>query len=80
MSLQLGHQYEDGDRTADQRAEQPGLAEASPEQCWHMPAGGAFIGWFCLRPEAQGPLGEVELGYRLRQAAWGKGKEQWERP
>lgn len=35
--------------------------------------GGAFIGWFCLRPEPQGPLDEVELGYRLRQAAWGKG-------
>ncbi|MER5473058.1 GNAT family N-acetyltransferase [Streptomyces sp. NPDC002935] len=34
---------------------------------------GAFIGWFCLRPEPQGPLDEVELGYRLRQAAWGKG-------
>lgn len=36
-------------------------------------AGGAFIGWFCLRPEPEGPLDEVELGYRLRQAAWGKG-------
>ena len=35
--------------------------------------GGAFIGWFCLRPERQGPLDEAELGYRLRQAAWGKG-------
>ncbi|MBV2355917.1 GNAT family N-acetyltransferase [Streptomyces sp. J2-1] len=35
--------------------------------------GGAFIGWFILRPEAEGPLDEVELGYRLRQAAWGKG-------
>ncbi len=35
--------------------------------------GGAFIGWFCLRPEPQGPLDEAELGYRLRQAAWGKG-------
>ncbi|MFF9151649.1 GNAT family N-acetyltransferase [Streptomyces sp. NPDC014846] len=35
--------------------------------------GGAFIGWFCLRPESQGPLDEAELGYRLRQAAWGKG-------
>jgi len=36
-------------------------------------AGGAFIGWFHLRPEPGGPLDEVELGYRLRQAAWGKG-------
>jgi RimJ/RimL family protein N-acetyltransferase len=35
--------------------------------------GGAFIGWFCLRPEPGGPLDEVELGYRLRKAAWGKG-------
>jgi RimJ/RimL family protein N-acetyltransferase len=36
-------------------------------------AGGAFIGWFCLRPERDGPLDEAELGYRLRQVAWGKG-------
>lgn len=36
-------------------------------------AGGAFLGWFCLRPEPDGPLDEVELGYRLRQAAWGGG-------
>ncbi len=35
--------------------------------------GEAFIGWFCLRPKADGPLDEAELGYRLRQAAWGKG-------
>jgi RimJ/RimL family protein N-acetyltransferase len=35
--------------------------------------GDAFIGWFILRPEADGPLDEVELGYRLRQPAWGKG-------
>lgn len=34
---------------------------------------GAFIGWFCLRPRRDGPLDEVELGYRLRQAAWGQG-------
>ena len=34
---------------------------------------GAFIGWFCLRPERSGPLDQVELGYRLRRAAWGKG-------
>lgn len=36
-------------------------------------ASGAFLGWFCLRPERDGPLDEVELGYRLRQAAWGSG-------
>jgi RimJ/RimL family protein N-acetyltransferase len=34
---------------------------------------GAFVGWFCLRPERGGPTDEVELGYRLRQDAWGKG-------
>ena len=34
---------------------------------------GAFIGWFCLRPERAGPLDVVELGYRLRRDAWGKG-------
>lgn len=36
-------------------------------------ASDAFIGWFCLRPERDGPLDEPELGYRLRQAAWGRG-------
>ena len=39
----------------------------------HEKDGGAFVGWFCLRPERDGPLDEVELGYRLRQDAWGKG-------
>ncbi|MFJ9417795.1 GNAT family N-acetyltransferase [Streptomyces sp. NPDC101227] len=39
----------------------------------HEKDGGAFIGWFLLRPEPAGPRDEVELGYRLRQAAWGKG-------
>ncbi|MFG1925450.1 GNAT family N-acetyltransferase [Cryptosporangium sp. NPDC048952] len=34
---------------------------------------GAFVGWFLLRPEQGGPLDEVELGYRLRRAEWGKG-------
>ena len=34
---------------------------------------GAFVGWFCLRPERSGPLDQVELGYRLRRAAWGRG-------
>ncbi len=34
---------------------------------------GTFVGWFILRPEMDGPLDEVELGYRLRQAAWGQG-------
>lgn len=39
----------------------------------HERDGGAFIGWFILRPEPDGPLDEVELGYRLRRLAWGKG-------
>lgn len=39
----------------------------------HEKEGGAFIGWFILRPKPEGPLDEVELGYRLRQAAWGVG-------
>ncbi|CAG6395039.1 N-acetyltransferase [Actinacidiphila cocklensis] len=39
----------------------------------HERDGGAFIGWFCLRPEPGGPRDEAELGYRLRQAYWGRG-------
>lgn len=39
----------------------------------HERDSGAFIGWFCLRPERGGPADEVELGYRLRREAWGKG-------
>jgi RimJ/RimL family protein N-acetyltransferase len=36
-------------------------------------ATGEFLGWFSFRPpEGAGP-GEVELGYRLRKAAWGQG-------
>jgi RimJ/RimL family protein N-acetyltransferase len=36
-------------------------------------ASGEFLGWFHFRPlEGAGP-GEVELGYRLRKAAWGQG-------
>jgi RimJ/RimL family protein N-acetyltransferase len=34
----------------------------------------AFAGWIGIRPPADGrPDGEVELGYRLRRAAWGRG-------
>lgn len=38
-------------------------------------AGGAFVGWFELRPDPdQDPEGRAaELGYRLRRAAWGRG-------
>lgn len=32
-----------------------------------------FIGWFELRQHEGRPTGEVELGYRLRRAAWGNG-------
>lgn len=36
-------------------------------------ASGAFLGWFHFRPAPGGGLDEVELGYRLRRSAWGKG-------
>ncbi|WP_329251520.1 GNAT family N-acetyltransferase [Actinoallomurus sp. NBC_01490] len=35
---------------------------------------GRFLGWFHFRPRKTGPRdGEIELGYRLRRSAWGKG-------
>jgi len=34
---------------------------------------GDFLGWFHFRPRPQDPVHEPELGYRLHQAAWGKG-------
>lgn len=34
---------------------------------------GDFIGWFHLRPGADCPADEPELGYRLRRCAWGRG-------
>jgi len=34
---------------------------------------GRFVGWFHFRPAEDAPAGEVELGYRLRRSAWGKG-------
>jgi RimJ/RimL family protein N-acetyltransferase len=34
---------------------------------------GDFLGWFELRPPEGGGPEEVELGYRLRKSAWGKG-------
>jgi RimJ/RimL family protein N-acetyltransferase len=33
---------------------------------------GGFVGWFHLRPEHEPPY-EMELGYRLKRSAWGKG-------
>lgn len=34
---------------------------------------GRFVGWFHFRPAKDAPPHEVELGYRLHKAAWGKG-------
>jgi RimJ/RimL family protein N-acetyltransferase len=35
---------------------------------------GEFLGWFHFRPPRNEPRdGEIELGYRLRRPAWGKG-------
>lgn len=39
----------------------------------HDKDGDGFIGWFQLRAEREGPLDEVELGYRLRRESWGRG-------
>jgi RimJ/RimL family protein N-acetyltransferase len=36
-------------------------------------ATGEFVGWFALDPPDGGKGDEVELGYRLRKSAWGKG-------
>jgi RimJ/RimL family protein N-acetyltransferase len=34
---------------------------------------GEFLGWFAFHPSETGGPEEVELGYRLRRSAWGKG-------
>jgi RimJ/RimL family protein N-acetyltransferase len=34
---------------------------------------GQFVGWFHFRPAADADPDEIELGYRLRKSAWGKG-------
>lgn len=34
---------------------------------------GEFLGWFHLRPGHGEDVGDLELGYRLRRAAWNKG-------
>jgi RimJ/RimL family protein N-acetyltransferase len=31
------------------------------------------VGWFHFRPAKGAPAEEIELGYRLRKSAWGKG-------
>ena len=43
--------------------------------CWAAiaKATGDFLGWFHFGPPAGAGSDEAELGYRLRQAAWGKG-------
>lgn len=38
---------------------------------WAAEEGGKVIGWFHLRPAHD--TGELELGYRLRKDAWGRG-------
>jgi RimJ/RimL family protein N-acetyltransferase len=34
---------------------------------------GRFVGWFHFRPAEGAQSDEIELGYRLRRSAWGKG-------
>jgi RimJ/RimL family protein N-acetyltransferase len=34
---------------------------------------GQFLGWFHFRPHKNERDGDIELGYRLRRSAWGKG-------
>jgi len=44
--------------------------------CWAAEerGGGAFAGWFALRPASStGLAGGTELGYRLRPTVWGRG-------
>lgn len=36
-------------------------------------ATGEFLGWFHFRPGPDGDITNIDLGYRLRRAAWGKG-------
>lgn len=36
-------------------------------------ASGDFLGWFSFKPPEGGDLNNIELGYRLRKSAWGKG-------
>lgn len=45
-----------------------------PQGCWaaHLLADNQFIGWFHLRADRIEPE-EMELGYRLRRSAWGRG-------
>ncbi|WP_374982627.1 GNAT family N-acetyltransferase [Streptomyces fradiae] len=40
---------------------------------WAAREGGVFLGWFELRPVREDSADTLELGYRLRRAAWGAG-------
>jgi RimJ/RimL family protein N-acetyltransferase len=48
--------------------------QSPPRGFWaaHLRDTAVFIGWFHLRPDKFAPE-EMELGYRLRRAAWGRG-------
>lgn len=48
--------------------------KSPPQGCWaaHLAEGDEFIGWFHLRPDKITPE-EMELGYRLKRSAWGRG-------
>jgi len=48
--------------------------QAPPRGYWaaHLRTSGEFIGWFHLRPDKISP-DEMDLGYRLKRNAWGKG-------
>jgi RimJ/RimL family protein N-acetyltransferase len=39
----------------------------------HAKSNGEFLGWFHFRPPQGHECDDVELGYRLRKSAWGKG-------
>jgi RimJ/RimL family protein N-acetyltransferase len=48
--------------------------QSPPRGFWaaHLRESGNFIGWFHLRPGTV-PMPEMELGYRLKRSAWGRG-------
>lgn len=58
-------------RWRDLDARMPGFGYAAAEER----ATGTFLGWFLFRPPhtEDPPPGEIELGYRLHRAAWGRG-------
>ena len=52
----------------------PRMLRLAPAGFWAAedPDSGVFLGWFALEPGEDRP-GELELGYRLRARAWGRG-------